>query len=459
MSEANETQEREELEEQQEAPAMRERATGPLVPRWFKVVFYLSFGALCLAAVAYVSHSFIVQRRVTGAVETIVGGLERHPSSLESGPAQEALRTLKRHPRDSFLYCNQELVRDEVTDPRMARALALRRAIEWGTISTRRNALRKVAAAMGEEGRVDAAALDEQTIDILREMVQERRGDPEMTYAQRRITEVMDWLVKGAETQPTGVEKRRVQSLLAKYEKKQFVAEDAAALLALMEKWSTSAKAVQREAAGAFQKMLEGEKTSLSPEGAELCARRADHWEGLYRQGMELLSKTSTIMLGEILEQDIFLDHPHIYQFITLLGDRFDKVRENISDGLWMLRHNYFGARFISRFASRTRINPVMAVETVRLTREEHERIMRAANDRRMQECTKLLIRIGMDYVKNKSRYDLHRAEDPDEFMQKYVIHTLELLAEDERVADLIEDAMPRLREADQQRPGGPVLF
>ena len=111
------------------------------------------------------------------------------------------------------------------------------------------------------------------------------------------------------------------------------------------------------------------------------------------------------------------------------------------------------------RLASKTSINPVMAVETVRLTREEHERQMRRANSLRMRECVDLLGRIGVDYLENREDYPLPRADDADDYMARYVVHPLESLSDEEGVADLASEALERMRAADAAVPGGPVLF
>jgi len=550
------------VEQEQEAPTMRERATGPLLPRWFKVIYYVIFVPLVVFALVFIGRSFVVQHRLTASTETLMGNLEQGCSSFSDPEARKALQIMASHPVDAFLYANQEILQEEENDPRMARALALRKATQWGTISTRREVVRRLVENMDEDGRISEDALTQEARQVLWDVIADRRADPSalpegeptgkavdaavvqlvralqqngridpdvlganvrdtvwamivsrlasreplgvgetvigavqhrliarlkpqlrdvdsaevegevrnlvldiigrqppnprMTYAEHRITEVLLWLARGAQTMATGVERRRMESLLARYEKKSFVGAEADALEAIIEEWSSASDETTRQAADKFAAMLRGEATQLRPEGARMCYQHADTLEELYHRGIMLLSKAAVTMLEDIVEADRYLDHPHIYQYISLLGKRFDDVRETIAEGVWLIRTRYYTIRFLTYFASKTSINPVMAVETVRLTREEHERIMQGVNNRRMRECVQLLTRIGLDYVRNGEQY----AEPvDDESIRKYVIHTLEVLKDDERVDELVADGLARLRQADQARAGGPRLF
>ncbi len=452
MSEMTETQ------QGHEARDVREPAAGPLLPRWFKVAFYGTLGPFSLFALVYIAQSLYVQQVMTSAVAVLKGDVAGQLSDLSAPQAQAAVDVLKRHPVRAFLYCNQELLQSEEGDPRMARALALRKAIAWGTTSTRRDTIRSVLAGMTDAGFVEADVLDDQVKGILEGMIEERRASPEMTYAEQRITDVLVWLADGAVTRPTGVEKRRLGSLLAQYEKKAFVGEEAEALIALGAEWSGSSDAAAAQAAERFPEMLAGERSELPPEAAEFCAQRADHWEDMYHQGMLFLAEAGKAALQEALAGGRRVDHPHVYQYISLLGSRFDDLRSSASEGVWLLRHNYFCVRFLSYFASKTAINPVMAVETIRLTREEHEREMRHANARRMRECVQLLGRVGVDYVRNRDDYPLPQADDADEYVRKYVVHALEVLTDDERVGDLAQQALAAITEADSASPAGHSL-
>ncbi len=446
------------VEQQQEAPVTRERETGRLLPRWLKATIYAVFGPLGLVAIVLIGRSLVVQHRLNWAVDAIEGDLQSTLSSLSAPLGTQALAVMQRHTVSAFLYCNQELLQDEAEDPRMARALALRKAVSWGEITRKREVLRRVAAAMDEEGRLRSDVLEPEDLELLSRLARERRADPEMTYAQERVTDVLEWIVEGTPTQPTGVEPRRMESLLLQYKKKSFAAGVAEALEQLREEWSVSDDQTARAAAEKFGTMLEDEATSLAEAEAELCRQRADAWEDLYRSGSVLLAGAGKAVLADIVRDERFLDHPHIYQYIGILGHPFDQVRRHVAEGVWLLRHNVFAIRFLGEFAAKTTINPVMAVETVRLTREEHERMMRRVNDRRMLECVRLLGRLGVDYVRNTDDYELARAQDPDEFVRRHVVNTLESLEEDERVGAEATRALEQIRQADAARPAGPIL-
>jgi hypothetical protein len=163
-------------------------------------------------------------------------------------------------------------------------------------------------------------------------------------------------------------------------------------------------------------------------------------------------------MVGDIVEAEIFLDHPHIYQYCSLLAHRFPQVREQVGEGVWLLRHNEFCVRFLSYFATRTTINPFMAVETERLTREEHQRMMREANERSMRAAARLLGRLGVDYIVNRDEFDLE-VPDQDEFIRKFIISALTEVEDEPVIAELVDQIMGELRAADLRRPGGPLFF
>ncbi|MHC4593218.1 MAG: hypothetical protein ACYS8L_11080, partial [Planctomycetota bacterium] len=247
-------------------------------------------------------------------------------------------------------------------------------------------------------------------------MVAERRANAGLTYVEDRITDVLDWLAKGHPGQPKGPEKRRLRALAELYAKRVFLGAEERALRVLMAEWRDDPDPVAQGAADAFDKMLAQQRTELSPEAEALCTQRADEWEQRYREGMTRLAQAGVRMTERILGEYMFVDHPHIYQCLTLLNHRFEEVRQAVAAEAWTLRHNQFTIRFLAYFATSTAINPFMAVETVRLTREENERRMRRAKDRRMREAVRLLGRIGVEYVEHPQDYDLG-VRDPDEFV------------------------------------------
>ncbi|MHC5034093.1 MAG: hypothetical protein ACYTFZ_03555 [Planctomycetota bacterium] len=447
------------VEQEQQAPARRETASGPLLPRWFTTPFYTVFGLFCVYSVIHIGRSVRMQQTLTEAVNVVKGDAERAAADFDSPEGQQAILQLERHPREAFLYVNEELLQDEDKDGRMARAMALRKAVDWGRDSARRDVIERILANMTDEGAVAAGfTLDEKTRQVLEEMVAERRANPELTYVEDRITDVLDWLAKGHPGQPKGPERRRLRALADLYAKRVFLGAEERALTALMAEWRDDPDPVAQGAADAFEKMLALQRTELSPEAEALCTQRADEWEQRYREGMTRLAQAGVRMTERIVGERMFLDHPHIYQCLTLLNHRFEEVRETVATEAWVLRHNQFAIRFLAHLATSTAINPLMAVETVRLTREENERQMRRAKDRRMREAVRLLGRIGVDYIKNRQDYDLG-VKDPDDFIRAQIVGSLTEIIDEQVVTDLVQEALANLREADLARPEGPLLF
>jgi hypothetical protein len=290
-----------------------------------------------------------------------------------------------------------------------------------------------------------------------------------MTYVENRITDTLAWVADGHPGQPSGPEKRRLAALQDQLAKKVFLGAEAKALELLMEEWTppeddaaeeaTTDNAPAREAAARFAEMLAGEATALSDESLAYCQSEADRLESGYEAGMTRLAEASRLIIEDILElmaKGKRLDHPHIYQYLSLLSHRFQGVRDQTARGAWLLRHNQFTIRFLSLFAKKTTINPFMAVETLRLTREEHEREMRRANVRRMRLAVELLGKIGVDYVQHTDDYHL-KVPDPEAFVGKQVVGALTEVADEESIADVVEKALDDLAAADAARPGGPL--
>jgi len=453
MSEANG------VEKEQQAPTTRERATGPLVPGWFKTLFYALFGPFCVVAIVYIAYSVHVQSQLTWATRVVVGDLTQM-ADLSSPEGRRAVEVLSKHALSGWIYLNQELLRDEVDDGRMARLLALRKAAAWGRTSTRREIVREMVAHMTDTGAVEGDfTVSDEMRAVLAEMAAERRADPEMTYAENRVTEVLEWLAAGHPGQPKGPEKRRMQALQRQLAKTVFVGVEAKALAHLAEEWAESSDARAKEAAVQFSAMLENKKAALSPEAEAYCMERADYWQAQYEEGMHRAASVGLELLDTVLtEGKKRIDHPHIYQYLSLLGDPVEGVREEVAKGAWLFRGNKFGIRFLSYYGTKTAINPVMAVETVRLTKEEHERKMRRENSDRLRASIELLGRIGADYALNSAEYDLG-VRDQDAYMRTFVVHALQQLKDERSVGALAEQALDAVRQADARRPGGRLFF
>ncbi len=447
------------VEQEQQAPASREAATGPLLPRWFTILFYVVFTVFCIYSVIHISRSLTTQRRLRAATATLKGRLGAEPLAPETPQGREALKMLRRYPLESFLFLNQAILQDEERDERMGRAMALRRAVDWGRMSARRELIDKIGAHMSEAGQIDPDfTLSAQEQATLEELIAERDADTGMTYVEERITDVLAWVAEGHSGQPKGPEKRRIAALQKMYDKRVFVREEAKALENLAIEWQADPDPVRREAAAKFQVMLEGRPAELSAEGAALCAAEAERAEQQFRQGLIYVARASRRMAEKIVEEGVFLDHPHIYQYCSLLAHRFPQVRQEVAEGAWLLRHNKFCVRFLSYFATRTTINPFMAVETERLTREEHQRIMREANDRAMRAAARLLGRIGVDYIVHRDEYNLD-VPDQDQFIRKFIVSALTEVQDEPVIAELVDEIMGDMRAADLARPGGPLFF
>jgi len=447
------------VEQEQETPIEREPVTGPLVPRWFKVGFYVFFVPLGVLAVWSIVQSLRTQHALSAAIHLLRGGLTSEVETLADPKAQQALAVMKRKPAYSFLYCNQEILQNEADDPRMARALSLRKALDWGSVSLQREVIGRIVAHMDDRGYLDGSfQITPEMLTVLQDMVRQRRNTPGMTYAEDRITAVLQWLAEGRPTPPLGREKVQLNALLWQLQKKLYVGRDAKTLELLRDEWQNADDPVARSAAAKFTTMLAGGRTELTAQEAQYVARQADRYEKMYRAGMARLSEASSLMLQEVLSRGIYLDHPHIFQFLTLLGSNFDRVRENVARGALDLRHNRYTVVYLSQFVRKATINPVMAVETERLTKEEHERLMTAQNVRRRRESVILLGQIGVDFMQHPDQYELGDA-DPHDFMQKHIIHTLQEVAEDADIADVVATTLEKLRAADAARPGGPRFF
>jgi len=171
------------IEQEQEAPTMRETVEGPLLPRWFTVPFYLIFGLFCVYSLYSIARSVHIQHQLSTAVDRVNGGVQSvaHPPGTPEG--DEALAVLSEHPVDAFLYLNQAILQNEDQDPRMARALALRKAVDWGVTSARRKLVAYILANMNDDGSLTPDfKLDAEMQGVLDAMVSERRANTELTY-------------------------------------------------------------------------------------------------------------------------------------------------------------------------------------------------------------------------------------------------------------------------------------
>jgi hypothetical protein len=446
------------VEQEQEAPTMREAATGPLLPRWFSVPFYVVFGLFCAFSLVYIVRSYIVQNSLVKAMAVLNGDTVQPAVGLDSPQGEQALVALKSHPVQAILYLNQQMLQNEEDDPRMARAMALRKAVTWSQVAAERDMIDTILAHMRPDGSLDPDfELSSEMQKALEELVARRRADTELTYAEDLITDALEWVVKGSGTKPKGTERRQLAALETFYRKKVFQGSEMGALRELMRQWEQSSEPVAQKAAGQFALMLEGKQAELSAEEQALCTAGAAEWEGRYRDGIVYIAQAARQLAAEIAERGLFLDHPHIYQYCSLLDHRFPQAREDVAAGIWLLRHSQFTVRFLSYFATKTAVNPFMAVETLRMTREEREREMRKLNNVRMREAVVLLGRIGVDYIEHPEQYKLAVA-DPNDFMRKTIVSALTEVEDEPVIADVVAEALQNIQRADQSRSGGSLL-
>ncbi len=452
------------VEQEQEAPVRREAAAGPLMPQWFIKGFYVVFTVFCIVSIFLIVNSVITQRSLTAALIVIGGDAENDAADPEGPEVAEAMNDLLARPRLAFLYLNQALLQPEHDDMRMAHVLALRKAIAWGENSARRDVIEKVLDNMDDDGQISADfSLTDDMREVLADLVAERRADTGMTYAEDQITEMLAWLADGYPGKPKGPEKRRLKAVGTEYGKEVFVGAEEDALEALAAEWGGSADPTKKGAARAFAVMLEKDRAQLDAAAEAACVEEAERWEGLYRAGIINIAEASRKTAEEIARllatgEIGRLDHPHLYQYMSLLQHPFEEVRQQVAQGCWALRYNRFAFMFLSEFATRTAINPSMAVETARFTREEHEREMAKANRRRIQEAIDLLARVTIDYLQDPGPYVLNVADD-DDFVRKQVVGRLQEIVDEETVGHLAEAALQRVREVDMARPDGPILF
>lgn len=440
---------------EQPAPAPAGGITGYFaLPLWFRTAFYSVFIPFCLFAAFYISRSMVIQSQLTGAVATLVGDVGVEPSEAEMN---EALDVLKARPAYAFQYLVQALLQDEITDARMARVLALQKAIDWGTMTARRRVVAQIVEHMDDDGAVSPDfEIDAEMLEILRGLYEERAAREDMTYAEDLVTEVVKWLAEGRKTRPKGPEKRRMQALARAYDKKVLVGDETDALADLQREWAASSDGAARSAAARFPAILDDEMTALTDQEAEYCRQAIVKLSDSYEEGMARVARAARDVGEVIIKEEHFLDHPYIYQYLSLVGyryradqpERFEDVRTAVAEGVMQFRHSRFAIRYLSFFAKKTAINPVMAVETMRLTKEEHEREMRGENMERVRRAIGLLGDVFVDYVGDPDQYGLNLASprERDEYISAFIVHPLEELS-DEHIPDVnVDELLERLR-------------
>jgi hypothetical protein len=160
-------------------------------------------------------------------------------------------------------------------------------------------------------------------------------------------------------------------------------------------------------------------------------------------------------------EEKLFVDHPHIYQYLSLLGyryeigapEKFEGVRELVYDGVYAMRRRKFTLYFLRYFGRKTAINPVMAVETERLTKEQHEREMRETNSERVRNAQKLMTDVFADYLDNPEAYidkedpQFDGAAEVQDYVRAKLIHPMQDLIEDPTFGEHARQQLEKMRQ------------
>ena len=428
--------------------ALLERETGPLVPRWFSALMYGVFVPWCVFSFLWIGRAMVVQHRIWGAMDVLSGPWQGEMPPMESAAVQASMSVLERSPRNGLLYIIQELQQDEIGDRRMVRAIALRKAVSWAVESQRRRLFEELLANMNDKGEMpDDYVLPPQEEEALLELIKEREENPSASYEQAKITEVLRWIVEGRRTPPVGPEKRRIRSLLVGYEKKKFFGAERHALKALMKEWAQSDDAARKSAAEEFVLMLESKQTALSPEEAARCSEEADGLEEIYMIGRRRLTEGLHRMANIIGERDIFVDHSHLWDLLRLLDYRDDAARRSIAEAVMSLKGRKYALAYLAEFILKDSVNPVMAVETARLTKDEHEQLLGRENYRRRLNCIEVAWRLAIQYCRQPFEIEGVPKEKQAAFFRLQVIGSIEAVAEDKEVGRAASEALQELQQ------------
>ena len=428
----------------------------PLLPRGLAASLYIGLSFWTVFASCWIGYAMVMQHRILGALKVVGGPWEGQIPSTDFPVVAESMEVLKREPRDSLLYIIQELRQSEINDARMARAIALRKAVSWAEESRRRMLFDALLERMTEEGELESGyELPPDHMKTLKELLQERRY-PSDSYEEDKITEVLQWIAGGCPTAAKGPEKRRIRSLQNNYAKKTFFGKEQKVLTSVMEQWMQSDEPVRRSAAQKFALMLDNQHTELSPEEAALCGEEADHWEGLYLEGRRRLAKGVRDMVEIIAREDIPVDHPHLWDLTRLLDLRDKQARDYIAQAVLDLKQRKYTLIYLSEFTRKAAINPVMVVETRRLSKAEHEEELKAELLTLRLASLELLRQIGLQYCRQPFDIEGVQADEQSEFFKTRVIGTLVSIEKDKTHEEIRERAV---KACDQLREACPQYF
>jgi len=439
------------IEEQAPAAVEMELETGRLLPVWLTTLIYAFGLPWCAFAIVYIIWASVVQHKVVSAVD-LIAGKEGPVLSLSDPRMKEAVQLLSQNPKDGLLYILEELQQREIENPNMAKALALAKALRWGTDSARRQLFEELLSHMNLKGEFEEGyVLPEEHARTLRELIEERKAAALESYEEKKITEVLEWVAAGHKTPPKGPEYRRLMSLKTKYEKRRFQGKEIKALEDIIELWEQKQESVYQEIVAQFRKMLQGAAASLSPEARAICEENRRLWEDKYLAGRANLAEVAYQLLEKILQERIFIDHPPIYVMIRLLDHRHKPVRESMAKCVMLLRKNRFTIEYLADAAKQATVNPVMAVETETMTQEEHEVLLIEANKRRRREAVKLLTEIALEWCRMRAETGQEnpfglKVMDARKFFKDNVVEVFREIADHKDVKDLAQESIARLR-------------
>lgn len=434
----------------------QETVVRPPMPLWAKIV-YLVLVPLVLVAWVLLARGLVQQRDVTRAVEALALGPA--PGRL---PADAACARLMERPQLGLLFLVQELQQDPADDPRMVEASALRRSAEWTILSTRRTLLELLRSNMEYSGALRPGfTLPPERAAELDALIREREADTEAGYEDQKITEVLKWIRDGAPGEPKGYERIRVERLLAGYQKKQLKGGERTALTRLSEQWRASDQPVRRALADQFGLILAGKPAQLTDDERAECLRAAGELEKSYEASRVTLTAALLQISTKLAGEHARIHHPLLFELSTLLGSPYPEVRKGVAESLLLFRYHKHVVIFLGKQALRSHVNPVMAVETARLTKEEHERKLEAENLRRRIESISLMTRIQVDYCKRPYELigvharDIYDLPESRKIMNDNVVVTLRALTDDPKVHDEVTRALAAI-EAACPREGTP---
>ena len=195
--------------------------------------------------------------------------------------------------------------------------------------------------------------------------------------------------------------------------------------------------------------MQRKQSAELGPEELKLCQQYIEKWESDYLDGRGLLARAALELAKAIRDRGRRVDHGDLYQLVAFLGHRHQPVADYIEQSVYALRSNKFVIAYLAEFVKKDAVNPVMSVETDRLTKAEHHKELEEENDRRRQRCVPLLGRIAVEFCRGE--FEFEGVEDPEEFFGDVVMNTFMLVTQDEDIKELVEEALEEIRQVGPQ--------